>query len=81
MITSPISNSFGAPKSSTITKPKNQAMNSSSEDYDWVFPPPPYQKGHFIPQRKVPIKGEDGGGVYLWESKWEVDSLANFLRL
>lgn len=56
-------------------------MNSSSEDYDWVFPPPPYQKGHFIPQRKVPIKGEDGGGVYLWESKWEVDSLANFLRL
>lgn len=79
VITDPLANSFGAPKSSTITKPKNSAMNSSNPDYDWVFPPPPYQKGYFTPQRKVPVEGNDG--VYLWESKWEVDSLANFLRL
>lgn len=57
-------------------------MEESSGGADWIFPPPPGQKGFYIPypnatQRK--ITGNDD--VYLWESKWEVDSLANFLRL
>lgn len=81
VITYPLGNSFGPPKSATITNKKNPAVGNG-EDADWVEPPVPGSKGHYLPQpphNYTDVKGTDG--VYLWETKWEVDSLAAHLRL
>ena len=82
VLTHPLANSFGPPKSAQITHEKNQAVNGSNPDADWVLPPPPGQAGHYYPappKSYSQIKGNDG--VYLWEIKYEVDSLAAHLRL
>ncbi|GAC96482.1 hypothetical protein PHSY_004062 [Pseudozyma hubeiensis SY62] len=81
VITYPLGNSFGPPKSATITNKKNPAVGNS-HDADWVQPPVPGSKGHYLPQppkNYTDVEGTDG--VYLWETKWEVDSLAAHLRL
>ncbi|EST07479.1 Uncharacterized conserved protein UCP028846 [Kalmanozyma brasiliensis GHG001] len=81
VITYPLANSFGPPKSATITNKKNPAVGNG-DDADWVQPPVPYSKAHFLPQppsNYTDVEGTDG--VYLWETKWEVDSLAAHLRL
>ncbi|KAJ1028769.1 hypothetical protein NDA16_001934 [Ustilago loliicola] len=81
VITYPLANSFGPPKSATVTNKKNPAVGDG-EDADWVQPPVPYSKAHYLPQpphNYTDVKGNDG--VYLWETKWEVDSLAAHLRL
>ncbi|SPO24682.1 uncharacterized protein UTRI_01648_B [Ustilago trichophora] len=81
VITYPLGNSFGPPKSATITNKKNPAVGNS-DDADWVQPPVPHSKGHYLPQppkNYTDVEGTDG--VYLWETKWEVDSLAAHLRL
>lgn len=81
VITYPLANSFGPPKSATITNKKNPAVGDG-DDADWVQPPVPGSKGHYLPQppnNYTKVEGNDG--VYLWETKWEVDSLAAHLRL
>lgn len=81
VITYPLGNSFGPPKSATITNKKNPAVGNTDEA-DWVQPPVPGSKAHYLPQppqNYSHVKGNDG--VYLWETKWEVDSLAAHLRL
>lgn len=81
VITYPLGNSFGPPKSATITNKKNPAVGDG-EDADWVQPPIPHSTAHYLPQppsNYTHVKGTDG--VYLWETKWEVDSLAAHLRL
>ncbi|EPQ26552.1 uncharacterized protein PFL1_05874 [Pseudozyma flocculosa PF-1] len=82
VLTHPYANSFGPPKSATIVHEKNQAVNGSNPDADWVLPPPPGQKGHYLPAPPASyskVKGNDG--IYVWEIKYEVDSLAAHLRL
>lgn len=81
VITYPLANSFGPPRSADITNKKNPAVGNG-DDADWVEPPVPGSKGHYLPQppsNYTNVKGTDG--VYLWETKWEVDSLAAHLRL
>ena len=81
VIAYPLGNSFGPPKSATITNKKNPAVGNG-EDADWVQPPVPGSKAHYLPQpprNYTDVEGTDG--VYLWETKWEVDSLAAHLRL
>ena len=81
VITYPLANSFGPPKSAGITNTRNPAVGHG-EDADWVEPPVPGQKGHYLPQppkNYTHVKGTDG--TYLWETKFEVDSLAAHLRL
>ncbi|GAC76459.1 hypothetical protein PANT_22d00037 [Moesziomyces antarcticus T-34] len=81
VITYPLANSFGPPKSATITNKKNPAVGDG-DDADWVQPPVSGSKGHYLPQppnNYTKVEGNDG--VYLWETKWEVDSLAAHLRL
>lgn len=81
VITYPLANSFGPPKSATITNKKNAAVGDGM-DADWVQPPVPRTKAHYLPQPPRNYSKVDGtDGVYLWETKWEVDSLAAHLRL
>ncbi|CDW98334.1 hypothetical protein [Sporisorium scitamineum] len=81
VITYPLANSFGPPKSATITNKRNPAVGDG-EDADWVQPPVPHSKAHYLPQPPRSYSHVDGtDGVYLWETKWEVDSLAAHLRL
>ncbi|SPO22970.1 uncharacterized protein UTRI_01648 [Ustilago trichophora] len=81
VITYPLGNSFGPPKSAIITNKKNPAVGNS-DDADWVQPPVPHSKSHYLPQPPKNYTGVDAtDGVYLWETKWEVDSLAAHLRL
>ncbi|TKY86656.1 hypothetical protein EX895_004296 [Sporisorium graminicola] len=81
VITYPLANSFGPPKSATITNKKNPAVGDG-EDADWVQPPVPGQKAHYPPQPPSNYSNVNGtDGTYLWETKWEVDSLAAHLRL
>lgn len=81
VITYPLGNSFGPPKSATITNKKNPAVGNS-DDADWVQPPVPHSKAHYLPQPPNNYTDVDAtDGVYLWETKWEVDSLAAHLRL
>ena len=82
VITDPFANSFGPPNSANITHQKNSAVSDSNPDADWFYPPAPHTNGYYDPKpttAQKQVKGNDG--VYLWESKWEVDSLANFLHL
>ncbi|SNX83401.1 uncharacterized protein MEPE_02108 [Melanopsichium pennsylvanicum] len=81
VLTYPLANSFGPPKSATITNKHNPAVGDS-RTADWVQPPVPGSKAHYPPQppsNYTEVEGTDG--VYLWETKWEVDSLAAHLRL
>lgn len=81
VITYPLGNSFGPPKSATITNKKNPAVGEG-EDADWVEPPVPGTQGHYPPAPPCNYSEVEGtDGVYLWETKWEVDSLAAHLRL
>ncbi|PWN50287.1 hypothetical protein IE53DRAFT_316075 [Violaceomyces palustris] len=82
VLTHPLANSFGPPNSAPITHKLNPVMNESKADADWILPPPPGAKGHYRPSPPKSysrIKGNDG--VYLWEVKYEIDSLSNFLGL
>lgn len=81
VLTYPLANSFGPPKSATITNKKNPAVGNG-DDADWVQPPVPGSEAHYLPSppnNYTDVEGNDG--VYLWETKWEVDSLAAHLRL
>ncbi|SJX61582.1 uncharacterized protein SRS1_12557 [Sporisorium reilianum f. sp. reilianum] len=81
VIAYPLGNSFGPPRSAGITNKHNPAVEGG-KGADWVQPPVPGQKAHYLPQpphNYSHVEGTDG--VYLWETKWEVDSLAAHLRL
>ncbi|KAN0063527.1 hypothetical protein ACQY0O_003974 [Thecaphora frezii] len=82
VLTHPYANSYGPPKSATIVHEKNQAVNASNPDADWVLPPPLNSKGHYLPAPPASYHHANGtDGVYVWEIKYEVDSLAAHLRL
>ncbi len=82
VITDPYANAFGPPDSANITHVRNPAANVSDPDADWFSPAEPSTQGHYDtrPNTTAPaVSGNDD--VYIWESKWEVDSLASFLAL
>lgn len=82
VLTLPYANSFGPPNSAGINYKKNQLMNSSNHNADWLYPPAPGQKSHWDPHPSASYAHDiDNDGVSIWEAKWEVDSLANFFRL
>lgn len=59
-------------------------MYEYSADADWIFPPPINQKGHWDPRPEnttAYAPGLSTDGIYIYEAKWEVDSLASFVRL
>lgn len=84
VITMPYANSFTPPASAKLDAPPNKIMNQKYDDSDWYFPAPYGHKSQYVPPGAKNIttgevEGADKVGV--WEMKWEVDSLANFLGL
>lgn len=84
VLTDPFANSFGPPNSATgIPHEKNSAVDPKNPDRDYFYPPAPGTQGTYQPYPPSNTSSQKIGndGVYLWESKWEVDSLGNFFRL
>lgn len=83
VITAPYANSFTPPKSAKLNAPANDIMNQNFADSDWYFPAPPTHQSHYVPKgfQNVTTPDVDTDGTGVWEMKWEVDSLANFLGL
>ncbi|KDN40797.1 glycoside hydrolase family 125 protein [Tilletiaria anomala UBC 951] len=84
VITDPYANAFGPPANANIAHQKNSAVSdpNSNGGADWFYPSAPDNAGYYTPKPTASQRNVTGNdGVYLWESKWEVDSLVNFLHL
>ncbi|KAL9935713.1 hypothetical protein V8E36_005290, partial [Tilletia maclaganii] len=82
VITDPFANAFGPPESASMIRHKKNPAMGKSDTADWIYPPPPGSKSHYDPQpnsTQSEVHGTDG--AYVWEQKWEVDSLASFFAL